>query len=145
MILDQISEKWDGDLSLISTAGRLFAGEVPEFDEDGVEVSLPYTYCEVGSTSFLYYLADTYFESTEVTFHCYTVGMKKAQEAVRKIKDTFAWIDDLNFNDTTSSLFSCRPLNTQVTSQYLRDKSGNPVYRGTLSLLFTINRTDSNA
>lgn len=143
MILDQISAKWDVDLPLIAAAGRMYAGEIPEFDENGVEVSLPYTYCEVGSTSFLYYLADTYFESTEVTFHCYAVGMKKAQEAVRKIKDTFAWSTDLSFDDTNSSIFSIRPLNSQVTSQFLRDKSGNPVYRGTISLLFTINRTDS--
>lgn len=144
MILDQVARKWDADSALRAAAGPLFAGEVPEYNEDNSEVAFPYTYCLVGSTSFHYLMGvANYLEATEVTFNVFTSGMKKAQTAIRAVQDAFAWATDLTFDDATSSVFSIRPLSAGLDSQNARDKDGQPVYRGWVSLLFTTNRIES--
>ncbi len=146
MILDQISAKWDSDAQLQTTGGPLFAGEIPEYNEVGVAVYFPYTYCLIGSTSFHYLLGSVqYLEATEVTFYTFTSGIKLAQTAVRLIQDKFSWKTDLTFTDSTSDVFSIRPLNCTLDSQNARDKNGQPVYRGCISFLFTINRTEATS
>jgi hypothetical protein len=143
VILDQISAKWDADAALRTSAGPLFAGEVPEMDENGTPVYFPYTYCLIGATSFHYIMGVTnYLEATEVTFYTFCSGIKVAQEAVRLIQNKFSWETDLVFNDSNSSVFSIRPLNCTLDSQNARDKNGQPVYRGMISFLFTINRVE---
>jgi len=143
-ILEPINLKWESSLELLSTAGKLYAGEVPEVDEDGNLTEFPYTYYRVDSTSFDYLFGPRYFEHNHVTFDVFCSGMAAAEAAVNKIQTTYAWTTDLNFEaDTTSSVFSIRPLSPSIRSVNFRDKNGLPVYRGTLSMMFTINRVQA--
>lgn len=142
MILQPILDKWESNQDLVTLAGPLYTGEIPEIDVTGQKLKLPYTYMIIGSSDYSYMMAQNYLEMNEVTFYHFNTGAHLASTVLDSIYTVFAW-QKLDFPSANDSTFSIRPLTKKVTCEHVRDQDGVSIYRGLISFLFTTNRLDT--
>lgn len=124
-VLGAIHAWWASDPSLSSlVAGGLWTGEVPE------GTPYPYAWLDSPSTDSMPNLKDQ-IEAHGITFHVWAIGAASAESCARAVKSRFDYRTLPSFGD--SSFISSTPVRKSLRCENLRDKSGNLVFRSSLT------------
>lgn len=123
-----IRTKWDQSPTLLALGGKLYLNEIPEVDEDGHPLNVPYTYVELGRTLFEWTTEQTYMEINTVEFCTYALGGANAEAAADEVRSIFDW-QSLPFRDPAKSdTIRVEPTDYKVESQMTRYRTGEIVF-----------------
>lgn len=117
--------------TLLTLAGRLYTGTIPEYDEDGIRVTIPYTHCDFTGTNFSWTFETIYSEKSIVTFTVYTKGAERSEDAVADLRAAFDWCD-LPFQDGSLTQ-RFEPVDQKLEAELVRYDDGSVVYVSTVT------------
>lgn len=116
--------------------GGLWAGEIPERDEDGNIPQPPYAY--FSSPTFTSRPTfENEFESANLTFQVYTFGYANCEIAIRELKNTFDY-KSLDFDRVYS--IGIWPIRWRIYNERIRWKDNQIIHRGEVSYLILVQR-----
>lgn len=117
--------------------GGLWAGEIPEVDENGNPPQPPYAY--FGSPTFTTRPTfENEFESSNLTFQLYSFGYANCETVVRQLKKVFDY-KDLVFGEAQS--IGIWPIRWRIYNERIRWKNNQIIHRGEVSYLILVQRS----
>jgi hypothetical protein len=123
-ILAAVLSQWQGSPTLLALGGTLFANEVPE-TLGATPVTPPYAVAVVGKSSFDWTTEKSYVEYAQVRLCCYALGAANAEAVASELHARFDW-QSLPF--LTATALYCRPADYQVSSSFVRYRTGEIIY-----------------
>lgn len=130
-LLAAVKTQWYSTPTLLTAAGKLFANEVPERDESGNLLELPYTYMHLSRTRIDFTFESEHYEYSTIEFNTFAAGAEAAEAARQEIRTTFDW-KNLPFTSSSGTLTTtimAVPTDYEITEEHIRYKDGSMVYR----------------
>lgn len=127
-----IQRLWSSTPSLLTYGGPLYTSEVPDVDPDDERLQFPFTYCEVGRSSYLWTTESGFVEMNTVNFVAYAKGAENARLASDALLNSFGW-QPLPFVSPDLQCVKVEPVDQKLDSQITRARDGSVIFHTAMS------------
>lgn len=134
-----VGRLWGLVPALSSSCGPVFSQEAPE-NLSGEKLELPWTILTYDRTTQEFTTEGIYYETTRLEFACYAVGDQKAEDALAAVSTYLDWQALPFANPRLVRTVMVDPVDYTVESTFMRNRTGQVVWKGCRSYLVTVER-----